>query len=234
MQHKTYIPKILIAAPQHESKKYCFDDWFKNVMKINYPRFDILLVDNSDTDTFYNYMKNYNMYLHRIDVEGKTTLQRMAESHDYIRKAAIDNGYDYLLHLETDVFPNADVLLNLLSHKKDVVGAIYSILAGANRELCLVEARYDKVINNIYMYRNPLAIVELGKGVRTTFNCGIGCTLFTKRVLKTFEFRYVEGQENHPDSWMAYDLISKGIPLHVDTNTFVEHRNSAYGWHNIN
>jgi len=232
-QPKYYVPKILIAAPQHESKKYCFDDWYMNVRKINHPRFDILLVDNSDTDHFYKYMKNYNVYLHRIETKNKTTLQKMAESHDFIRKTAIENKYDYLLHLETDVFPDPDILINLLSHKKDLVGCLYSILAGASRELCLVEAHYDTIINNIYLYRNPLSIVELGKGIRQTFNCGIGCTLFSRKVLPSFQFRYVEGIENHPDSWMAYDLMTKNIPYFVDTNTFVEHRNSAYGWHNI-
>lgn len=231
--NEIYIPRVLIAAPQHESKKYCFDDWYANVMKINYPNFDVLLVDNSDTDDFFTYMKNYNLYLHRIDVENKTTLQRMAESHNQIRKAAIDYKYDYLLHLETDVFPKPDILINLISHNKPIVGVLYSILNGAQRELCLVENKYDSITNNLFLYRNPLSITEIGKGVRKTFNCGIGCTLFNKRVLNSFEFRFVEGVENHPDSWMAYDLAIKNIPFYVDTNTFVEHRNSSYGWHNI-
>ena len=46
----------------------------------------------------------------------------MAKSHDECRKKALDGGYDYLLHLESDIFPPSDVIEQLLSANAKIVG----------------------------------------------------------------------------------------------------------------
>lgn len=226
-------PKVLIAAPQHSSKAYCFEDWYMNVKQFTYPNADILLVDNSDTDEFFNYMKQFDLILHRIDVRGKTTLERMTESHNVCRQYALDNNYDYLLHLETDVFPQFDVIDNFLCHGKGIIGATYSILSGAERELCIRHFRYDKGLNTFDLYAHGFHTTWLGQGVQKVGNCGLGCTLIRRDILSKIKFRYVVGEETHPDTWLAHDLAVEGIDFWNDTNIFVDHRNHPYGWHNL-
>jgi cellulose synthase/poly-beta-1,6-N-acetylglucosamine synthase-like glycosyltransferase len=228
------IPKILIAAPQHDSKKYCWDDWIKNVYSFNYPNVDVLLVDNSDTADFFEEMKSHPVYLHRIDVQGKTTLEKMTESHEFIRQSAIDNKYDYLLHLETDVFPSQDVIERLLFHNKQIISVPYNILSGAERELCIVYAEHDSILDSLVLYRKPIDLTILGNGVQQVFNAGIGCTLFKTSILNKFKFRFVQGVEAHPDTWLAYDMLSKNIPVYIDSDMLAQHKNSAFGWQKFN
>ncbi len=234
---KPYIPRILIAAPQHELKRYCFEEWYMNVKSLNYDksRYDILVVDNSPNEVFSKYMEAYDLNVGRINVKGKGVMQRMAESHDMCRKIALEEGYDFLLHLETDMFPEPDIIDKLLLCRKKVVSALYSINNGAQREYCVRFADYNDQMNSLIIYNYAFDIVLAGKGLMKCFNAGLGCTLIHRSVLNQFQFRYEnENTENarysdsHPDTWFAYDLFSADIPIYVDTNTFVEHRNANY------
>mgnify|MGYP003637688878 CR=1 FL=1 len=45
-------PKVLIAAPQHDSKKYCWEEWKERVNSLTYPNYEVFLADNSLDDTF--------------------------------------------------------------------------------------------------------------------------------------------------------------------------------------
>ena len=46
----------------------------------------------------------------------------MAKSHETIRQKALKGNYDYLLHLESDVFPPIDIIERLLEKKKKIIG----------------------------------------------------------------------------------------------------------------
>ena len=47
-QKQNNLPKVLICAPQHESKNYCWETWINNVNNFTYPkdRLEIFIADN--------------------------------------------------------------------------------------------------------------------------------------------------------------------------------------------
>lgn len=50
--------KILVGTPIYEGMAYCFKEFIEEISKIDYPNYDVLLVDNSRTQTFFNELKN--------------------------------------------------------------------------------------------------------------------------------------------------------------------------------
>ena len=117
--------KVLIASPTADIKDYCFDLWMENVSKFTYENSELFLCDNSNTrDYFFDIKKRYEHLGDFFNVSRITPSQYekfnltyksiLAKSHEKCRLYAIENNFDYLLHLETDVFPPADVIERLL------------------------------------------------------------------------------------------------------------------------
>lgn len=220
-----YSPRILIAAPQHQSKDYCFEDWYRNVKLFTYPYIDILLVDNSDGDEYYNYLSQFDLNVDRIDTTGKSTLEKMEESHNRCRQIALDGKYDYLFHLETDLFPQFDIIEKLLSAHKKVVGSSYHIYEGAARQLCVFLLDKDEVVGQLNSINLPFSISWLGNGLQKVFNTGLGCTLIHKSVLQKIKFRIVKDINFPCDAWFGVDCAINNIDIFNDSNIFVEHKN---------
>ena len=116
-------PKILVAAPQSDLKNYCFLDWFLNIKKFNYPqdRIDIFLADNSDTEDNAKLMESFGVKVKYIPKKGRGIIEVIAECHQACMDYAKDNAYDYMLHLETDIFPEPNILRELMSFNKPTV-----------------------------------------------------------------------------------------------------------------
>tara|TARA_R110001599_G_scaffold253563_1_gene453805 strand:+ start:13 stop:717 length:705 start_codon:yes stop_codon:yes gene_type:complete len=228
-------PKILIAAPQSDVKNYCFLDWAMNINKFSYPKdkLDVLLVDNSDTQENIKIIEKLGMTAKYIPKNGRGIIETLAECHQICLDYAKDNGYDYLFHLETDVFPKHDILFNLLSFKKPITCGLYYIFDGAYREpmLRLIEKK-----NNGYMRAYGIKLQEsLIRGqLMKVFSGALGCTLIASNVFKHIKFRFVEGENQHPDTWFAQDMYEKNIPIYVDTKSLCEHRSKSWGTFKLN
>ena len=41
-------PKVLLCAPYYDGKAYVFKDYLDNLRNINYPNYDVLMMDNSE------------------------------------------------------------------------------------------------------------------------------------------------------------------------------------------
>lgn len=63
------------------------------------------------------------------------------DARDAIAKAAIDNGYDYVLYVDSDMVFSADDLNRLLSHDTDICSGLYVTRRGENKNVC-----YSKII----------------------------------------------------------------------------------------
>ena len=225
------LPKILISAPQSNKKDYCFEEWIKNVKNFTYPNCNIHLSDNSDKQDYAKYMSEE----HGIDVTYVTNdknrnslMQRIADGHNASAQHTLDNGYDYLLHLETDVFPPEDVIENLLFTGKKCIGALYHILWDVDRQLMVrfIEPKGDE-IRVVTDGRHNWKWVD-GK-IHKVFSCGLGCVLIHKSILKKIKFRKVEGINHFPDTLWAYDMHFANLPIYLHSGIFCYHQNSHWG-----
>lgn len=230
--------KILIASPTANIKDYCFNEWMENVLKFTYPNSELFLCDNSETRDYYiDIKKRYEHLGDWFNVGRVTPLQFeqfnltyksvLAKSHDRCRMYALENDFDYLLHLETDIFPPTDVIERLLDAKQKVVGAMYHIELG-ERSTLMIQQIED--FGNEYRETFNLgeADIDFVDGdVKRVFSCGLGCVLIHRSVLSQVGFRYEEGSPVHPDSFYYADLDAKQIPVFVDTSIYCRHDNQS-------
>jgi hypothetical protein len=226
------VPKILVATPTYEGKNYCLPEFIDNVANFTYPksRYDFMIFDNSSTPKNAEYInKEFGVKCHWKDYSGMTIIEKLAQTHEAIRVHAINNNYDYLLHLESDVFPPEDVLEQLLWTKKDMIGVPYQLYGGGQRRV--VTEGFSIRETDLQEFVGALHIGFIhhwyfdGK-VQRCFTNGIGCTLMKVSRIKNIPFRYVEGDDAAPDTWFVRDLSFNGIPYYVHTGLLAFHWNT--------
>jgi GT2 family glycosyltransferase len=225
------LPKILIAIPTYEGKNYCLDAFLDNVKNFSYPksRLDFYVADNSATNENARMLnKKYGLKVFWKDYTGYTVFDKMADSHNQLRRYFLESDCDYMLHLESDVFPQTDVIERLLEARKPIVNALYQILDGANRTPCLaqVDKNHEYWRSFRFHAKSSLFWHSYCNGkLQPTYIAGIGCCLMKKKVMKNFEFRHPENGNNPPDTYFAEDLLTRGVQNWVHTGVHAFHWN---------
>ena len=231
--------KILITAPTSAAKAYCLEDWLDNELKTVYPNFMIGLFDNTlDNGESAAYQNNYYKKKYggdqflclRSDVTGcDGVISRICKSHNDCRDYALENKYDAIWHLETDVFPKPHFLQELVLNKKPVCGGLYYRDEGRFRRLMIQQRVYRSPHNIFSKNATPEEDLYFIDGtLKTASHIGLGCVLIRSTVLKKIPFRYVPGLPAHTDSYWAEDCFKHKIKIWADTNLICEHRNSNW------
>lgn len=236
------LPKVLVSAPTAVAKDYCFNEWLDNVMGFTYPLFDVILFDNTlDNGKFSKYMNNYYLHFHSKEHgflainnfkqdASKSVIERMCICHNDCSKTVLENGYDYLLHLETDVFPPKDIVETLLFHRKQLVGGVYYRDEGLWRKPML-QRRIYRAPNNI-MSENFLPnedVCFIDGTLKTVASIGLGCVLIHKSVFEKITFRFQPNVDMHPDTFFSEDCFRFNIPIYADTSVICRHDNKPWG-----
>tara|TARA_R110002020_G_scaffold44348_2_gene127989 strand:+ start:3872 stop:4582 length:711 start_codon:yes stop_codon:yes gene_type:complete len=223
-------PKVLLAAPQHDSKKYSWKEWLYTVKNLTYPNYEVFLAENSEDDSFAKEIEKEGITVKRVK-NDKGVMYRLADAHNACRTYALKNDFDYLFHLETDVIPPLDVIERLLNHGKLIVSGCYDIWHGKIRKAMVqLDDDFDR---SIRAYRTVTFADEqeplLFNGhLRRVYHAGIGCILISKKVLEKVTFRYIEQQGMSADTWFANDCYKYDIPIYLDTTIQCEHWN--FNW----
>ena len=225
-------PKILIAAPQHESKKYCWEAWKDRVNSLTYPNFDVYIAENSEDDGFANEIKETTDFkVERVGYNLESVLDRTTKAHEACRLYAINNKYDYMLHLETDVIPPYDVIERLLCGNKKVISAVYDIFHGKSRKAMIQVS--EKLDRSVGAYR-VVPFIEheeplfFDGTIKQVYHAGIGCILIKKDIFEKIPFRYDRNNIFHADTWFANDCFQKDIPIFADTSITCKHLNQTW------
>lgn len=226
------LPKILVCAPTASAKNYCAKDFIENVKSFTYPNYNWYFVDNT-LDFGLNKIYLNEAYGFNADYcysKSESVIERMAISHQMCAEHALQNNYDYILHLETDVFPPTNVIEQLLLRKKSVVGALYHRDEGKFRKLMI--QKLAKVSSSTIQSLNFTPEEEAGfidGSLKQVASVGLGAVLIHKSVLDRIKFRFVNGKDMHPDSFFAEDCFMNKIGIFADTSIICEHRNKAWG-----
>ena len=239
--------KVLVCCPTAAVKNYCSEDWIDNVMNFKYPNFQIFMVDNTiDGGANAKYLndmfnakygvKNKFLAIHSNTDAIPSVINRMAISHNLCSRYALQNNYTRILHLESDVFPPADIIESLMVHNKMVIGGLYFRDEGIRRKIML--QRYCFPSDSLFNIRaiNFKPFEELGfidGCVKQVASVGLGCVLIRSLVLKKIPFRFVPGESFHPDSYFSEDCFRAGIKIFADTSKICEHRNVKWGIYKV-
>lgn len=236
MTHAEY-PKVLVGCPTSFYKEYCLKEYAESVRAMDYPNFDVLLIDNSkDKGVYIKKIKKLGLEV----IEGpwfENARERIVACRNMLKQKAIEGGYDYLFSLEQDVLPPADALRKLVEANKKVISAVYFarnvVDNGSVRLIPLLYRLCDE---------KTLTMVSLDEEdlwdnsrVMKVVSAGLGCVLIHKDVLKKVDFRYDKKSEAFDDRWFFIDLHKLGIEVHADTRVKCKHMifNRPYQWKDI-
>jgi hypothetical protein len=84
------------------------------------------MIDNSQELDYYELLKSRGVNVIHLP-RGGNSRQALATAQNYARKKAYNEGFDYLLSIESDLIIQPDTLKRLLSHNRKIVGATYYI-----------------------------------------------------------------------------------------------------------
>lgn len=127
-------PKVLVACPNHELKEYSMAAWVECVNKLDYPNYDVLMVDNSPTIDFYERWKDNVNLIHLPDTDqSEVASARINASMMVIRQHFLEGDYTWWFNLESDVIVPPDMLRLLLSYPSDWTSHDYEVRGGGGR-----------------------------------------------------------------------------------------------------
>ena len=139
--------------------------------------------------------KEYGIKTFWKDYAGYNVFEKLADSHNQCRKYFLDNDFDFMFHLETDIFPEPTIIEDLLFARKDIISAIYFLTGGAIRELCLRIIEKGEPFNNAFASGCSLSIHNqywIDGTIKECLTAGLGCCLIHKKIVKNFPFRWIK------------------------------------------
>lgn len=238
--------KVLISAPTANVKDYCFDAWIENIMQFKYPNFEVKVFDNSLDEGKASLARNVrflNAYgkqntkfqsIYSNITSEQSLIERMCISHNDCRDEFLNGDYTHMLHLETDVVPPHDIIERLMEHNKSVIGAVYYRNEGQWRQPMIQQRIYRAPKNviaiNVNANEEPFFLDGTVKGVASA---GLGCVLIKREVLEKIKFRFVAGENLHPDCFFNEDCFRNKINTFVDTSIICRHDNKAWGYYGV-
>lgn len=226
MESKNY-PKILLGGPVSDHHDYCFDDFVNSIKSLSYPNFDVLLVDNSKDDVFFN---KISKIFPTVKIPYNESIKvRLTDSRNLVRKKVIDGGYDYLFCLDQDVVPPKDILEKLVSHAQNIVTGIYfNTFTKLNPITMKTETRKLPILwvknNQDSTSAVPVRMDVINSGAFIKIHmCGTGCILIHRDVLEKINFRCERYKEGVDDVFFCQDALKLGFDIYADCRVICDH-----------
>lgn len=127
-------PRVLVACPTHQLKEYSMQEWIDCVNALDYPNYDILVVDNSPTPDFYERWEDKVNMIHLPNQDqSEVASARINASMEVIKKHFLEGDYTWWFNLESDVIVPPNMLKTLLEYPSDWTSHDYEVRGGGGR-----------------------------------------------------------------------------------------------------
>jgi len=223
-------PKVLIFTTTYEGKDYVFEEFLQCIKNINYPNFKHIWLDNSITD-YHKKLESHGLEVYKIK-RGGSSREAITRAQVFARKMAIEEGYDFLMSIESDLLVPPTIVQDLMKHWQPIVTALYYI---GNREVgmqlpCISMPEYSE---EHHAWGSRLLKVEelddyYKKGLKQVHTGGMGVCLIQRHVFEQIPFYFDVRYAGHSDIYFFAKCFEKKIPVFVDTDVVVEHKNSKW------
>ncbi|MAG07353.1 hypothetical protein CMI46_00885 [Candidatus Pacearchaeota archaeon] len=237
--------KILVAAPISEHCEYCIEKFLKSIKEIDYPNYDILLIDNSRNHEFVNSLKkkHANVLFNYLKLKEKFNLERVCITRNKILEFALKNNYSHVLMLDSDVIVPKNILRELIGESKGIVSGLYygaKNINGVIKEvpICwklLNKEEFDEIKSKVNLPQTikelkdlPRHITkeEIGKGgIQEVFFPSPGCMLISKKVFSKIKYS-INDMGNRliaEDTSFFLDCYNQGIKMYCRPDLLCEH-----------
>jgi hypothetical protein len=231
------LPKVLIFTAIYDKKDYALPQFLEHAQKISYPNKRHILIDNSKGTGYY---KKLQKRLEGTGIEvvhvqrGHTTRESLARAQQYARKLAIEENYDYMFSLESDIYPQEDsIIQDLMYTNKEVVSGLY-LIGDREKNLFIPCATLLEFNEDIGMYGTRLLTMDevpefmSGGQLRQVGAAGFGCCLISRKVFTKIPFMYEPHFTGHSDIWFFNECFRNQIPVFVHTGVKCNHNLSDW------
>lgn len=142
-------------------------------------------------------------------------------SRNLIAQHAIENNYDYILWVDSDMIIPPDTLVKFLEHKKDIVSGVYAykILGGENAVAKRFIPTEDDTYEDI-----PLKEIRESDRLMELDGIGFGCVLTKTKIFKKIPYPYfVYTPEMGEDIYFCRKAQEQGYKIYMDTSIKAGH-----------
>ena len=221
------LPKVLLACPTYEGKGYILERFVKRIKELTYSNYDILFVDNSKGDKYFNKIKKLGIPVEKGKWDEQSKI-RLTNAQNQLREKFLEGNYDYFFSLEQDIIPPKDIIEQLIAYDKDIVGGWYYITKVPRPCLC----REWRLVDMKFCPK-PFSLEELGKEkLMKCFSASWGCCLVKRKVLEKIRFKVYRTFAQHSDTWFYFDCEKNNFEVYVDIDLLVPHFQD-YKWKEI-
>jgi hypothetical protein len=216
-------PKILVACPTFSRYTTYLDEYLKGIESIDYDAGSLVMVDYSQGEAYATFLRHKGIRVLKAPYTGNQT-EDIKNARNLIRNFFLKGDYDYLFSLDQNIIPPANVLKQLLSHKKDIVGAYY----GEGVKLKLEDNQTKEIITKvielppIYIYNKDKQLVQANaldirdKGLVKVVYTAFGCLLIKRNVLENISFRTDKDTNQDSEQIFCSDAVKFGHEIYVD------------------
>ncbi|MBI4739791.1 glycosyltransferase family 2 protein [Candidatus Woesearchaeota archaeon] len=228
-------PRVLIGCVTCDQDEQFLDQFMEAAHAQDNKNFDVLFVDNSVRDAYFERLKRTGARCIR-DTAGGITIVKITRGRNMIREYALAHDYDYLFFVDTDIVIPRFALSRLLSHGKDIACGVYLSeinYAGHKFVAPILFDFGDEESGRIYNVRGVVRdrLIEVAA-------TGFGCMLLSRRVLQDIGYRYNPAINSGEDILFCLDARAKGYKIYCDTSVKCDHygyppqdkRNSKQLW----
>lgn len=175
-------PKVLVTCTVYDGKAYCFDRWIEMAKGLTYPNREIFVVDNSKAPDFYEKYR-VQIPMARLTFEGQKDDKwyRVCRSMAEVQRYFLARDYEYWMNIESDNVPPSDIIEMLLAVGKPV------------------DADWTQHCYPTYTDPNG------------TMMQGIGCALFSRRLMTDFDWSDETIADDSPDAELWTWVQKQGI-----------------------
>lgn len=229
------LPRVLIFTVTYEGKEYAREKFMQHFNAITYPKefYRHVWIDNSKDKSYYTKLKNLYgdadvFYVNR----GNNTREALSRGQNLARQLAINNDYDYILSLESDILVTPNIIQDLLKSAKDVITALYFLgdRDKGERIPCITIPEFNEGLG---AWGSRLLKPEefkdyINNGLIKAHAGGMGCCLISKNIFTKFHFYYDPRFKGHSDIYFFQDCFINKIPVYVNTDLICDHINSDW------
>lgn len=120
-----FYPKVLVACANHEVKEYAFARWIDCVNSLDYPNYEVLVVDNSPTMKFMQRWQDKVPMVHITADQGESPNLRICQSMAVLQQKFLAGDYAYWFNLESDVIVPPEAIKVMKQFDADWVSHAY-------------------------------------------------------------------------------------------------------------
>lgn len=229
-------PKILVFTPTYRGKDYCLDEFLENCKGFTYPNYDHIFIDNSIDEL--RYFTKLKRKLQGTAItpyhvkRGNSSREALARAQNKAREIFLAGDYDYMLSLESDIFPGFNIMEALVWDNLDIVTGLYLIgdAKEGTRWPCITIPWKNPATNTMGTQLLPREEWQnyFKQGLKEVAAGGMGCCLMSREVLEKLPFTYIPGHSAHSDVFFFQKAARLGYTVWCDTNLTCKHLNSSW------